>query len=291
MKKHGFAITMALVVAFFVAVVGLTNVAQSNATTEVASTVEAKTAWSNQLNAHWNYRVYLPKGYDQPENADTKYPVVYMMHGWGGNVTNMTDTARIDSKKILDDLIDSGKVKPMIVVFIDGFNSYYVDGPEFKMESAITEDLVPMIDANYRTIASRDGRAVAGISMGGYGAQNLALNHQDMFCCAGMMSPALWDGDLPEIAAIGGSPLEAVYREHSYENNLEKATSTDTSFFVYQGEGDQVVDVNAVDNFVKTATDKGFDVQYSTMEKGPHAWATWKTMYPTILQEISDRLS
>lgn len=288
MRKHGFAVALALVVAFMAAVIGLTNVSKQNAVPQPKSAVDAKTAWSPQLSLHWNYRVYTPKGYSDAENAGRRYPVVYMLHGWGGNVTNMTDSARIDSKATLDSLIDDGKIQPMIVVFVDGFNSYYVDGPALKMESAITRDLVPLVDSQYRTLATRDKRAIGGISMGGYGALNLALGHQDLFCAAGLMSPALWDGALPDIAAIGGSPLEEAYRSHSYENAIANAASTSTAIFIHQGLADQVVNVGSVENCAKLASQRGFTVSYSTMEKGPHTWATWKTMYPQVLEELSD---
>ena len=80
------------------------------------SQVIADTQWSDTMQIHWNHRVYLPKEYE--ENLDKKYPVLYVLHGWGGNVTNTTDETRIDSKSILDKLIDDKEIEPMIVVFV-----------------------------------------------------------------------------------------------------------------------------------------------------------------------------
>ena len=101
---------------------------------EKSSEIIAETKWSNILKIHWNYRVYIPKEYNN--NFDKRYPVIYVLHGWGGNLTNTTDNTRIDSKSILDDLIEKNEIIPMIVVFVDGFNSFYLDGPTFVFRSS-----------------------------------------------------------------------------------------------------------------------------------------------------------
>ena len=174
-----------------------------NKNKEKASEIIAEIMWSEVMELHWNYRVYIPKEYG--ENLDKNYPTLYVLHGWGGNLTNTSDETRIDSKSVLDNLIDNKEIKPMIVVFVDGFNSFYVDGPTFKMKSAIVKDLIPFIDSKYRTLSNKSSRAIAGISMGGYGALNIALSNSEIFASVGLMSPAIWDK--PDDNPIYRTPL------------------------------------------------------------------------------------
>lgn len=274
---------------FFIGIAGIVSNEVFAEKQEVGpvSQVIADTKWSDSLNIHWNHRVYLPKEYNLEENKDKEYPVVYMLHGWGGNVTNTTDPVRIDSQSILDGLIDSGEIEPMIVVFVDGFNSYYLDGPEFAMETAVVDDLIPLIDSTYRTIDKKEGRAISGISMGGFGSLNISLSNPDMFDSIGLMSPALWS-EISSDHAIAGTPLADAYTSNSYEKILDKTKETELEIFVHHGKNDEIVEYKNVDNFVELAKNKGFEVEYTLKEEYPHAWASWRSMYPELFKQISE---
>ncbi|WP_195266803.1 alpha/beta hydrolase-fold protein [Clostridium sp. 1001275B_160808_H3] len=252
---------------------------------EKTSQVIADTKWSDTMQIHWNHRVYLPKEYE--EKLNKKYPVLYVLHGWGGNVTNTTDETRIDSKSILDKLIDDKEIEPMIVVFIDGFNSYYVDGPTFKMKSAIINDLIPLIDSKYRTLSNKNNRAIAGISMGGFGSLSIALSNSNMFSSVGLMSPAIWDV-IEKDNSIYGSPLEEKYYENSYKNLIKKIKSKDIDIFVYYGKADEVINYKNIENFISFVKNFGFNVKYECEDQGTHAWPTWREMYPKVLKDISN---
>lgn len=125
--------------------------------------------------------VAVPDSY--MEEGDTAhYPVVYLLHGFGDNHRYYA------SKTPLDELATQYGV---IIVCPDGRNSWYWDSPidpQMQMESFITEELVPAIDLNYRTIASPASRAINGLSMGGHGALWLALRHPDVWGNATSMS-------------------------------------------------------------------------------------------------------
>jgi S-formylglutathione hydrolase FrmB len=155
--------------------------------------------------------VYLPRGYDaQPAR---RWPVFYYLHGLGGNETNWVEGGKLGAAA--DELGLAA-----IVVMPDGDDGFYVDSPAKidydrcmkdgtglfvqatqprdttcvrarRYESYITKDLVGWADTRYRTIASRDGRAIAGLSMGGFGAMALALRHPDMFAAAASHSGAI----------------------------------------------------------------------------------------------------
>ena len=116
--------------------------------------------------------------------------MIYLMHGVGGHQLNMIE--RFSTPDILNKLIGEGKLPECIVVFIDGYNSFYYDGPGLAMETAIIQDLIPFIDANYNTLATKEGRMIGGISMGGYGAARFALKYPEMFSTALLLSPAVW---------------------------------------------------------------------------------------------------
>ena len=252
---------------------------------EKSSEVIVETIWSDILQIHWNYRVYLPKEYN--ENLDKKYPVLYVLHGFGGNVTNTSDETRIDSKSVLDTLIENNEINPMLVVFVDGFNSFYVDGPAFKMKSAIVNDLIPFIDSKYRTFTDKNNRAISGISMGGFGALNIGLSYINMFASVGMISPAIWD-KIKKNNALYGTPLLEAYYENFYNNLIKELKSKDVNIYVYHGKEDKVITYENIDNFVSFARNYGFDVKYELQDKWPHNWETWREVYPKVLKDISN---
>jgi len=133
-----------------------------------------------------SYLVYLPPGYSDPVNRARRYPVLYLLHGAPGQPSDWTNGLHI--QLVADELIARGRLRPLIMVMPEGnggvwHDSQYInrfDGT-FNAATYIARDLVRVVDARYRTIAARGGRAIAGISEGGYGAMNLALTHRATF--------------------------------------------------------------------------------------------------------------
>ncbi len=124
--------------------------------------------------------VYTPPGYNAA--AEKRYPVVYDLHGSGGGSPER-QWARVHAT--LTKAMDSGAVPPTIYVFVNGLgDTGYIDFPDGrgpKVFSSIVTELIPFIDARYRTIAERRGRGVDGFSMGGSGSLMLALKRPDLF--------------------------------------------------------------------------------------------------------------
>jgi S-formylglutathione hydrolase FrmB len=126
------------------------------------------------------FQIYLPPGYDTPANATTRYPTVYDLHG-------LTGSQFEDPQWVVPSLEAAMKAKvigPVIVVFPDGLvESYYTDSKDGKKpsETRVVRELVPHVDATYRTVAHRQLRAVTGFSMGGYGAMELATKFPEVF--------------------------------------------------------------------------------------------------------------
>jgi endo-1,4-beta-xylanase len=123
------------------------------------------------------YCLYLPPSYDT--HAEWRYPVIYHLHGAGGN-----ETRSVYSAKVLHEGILTGKLPEIIMVFPNGGRStVYQDSGDgrFMAETTVHKELIPHIDATYRTIADRKARCIEGFSMGGRGSTNLAMKYPEMF--------------------------------------------------------------------------------------------------------------
>ncbi len=138
-----------------------------------------------------SYNVYLPHDYDS--NGTTRYPVMYLLHGSGGTATSWDKFW-----PILDTMIEEKTIPPVIAIAPVTGNSYWVDSDKFgAVESAVIQDLIPLVDSSYKTIDSREGRGLVGFSMGGYGALRYSLAYPDMFGGATLLSPAIQHGEAP----------------------------------------------------------------------------------------------
>ncbi|PYS87465.1 MAG: hypothetical protein DMF62_12425 [Acidobacteria bacterium] len=130
------------------------------------------------------YRVILPAGYAKA--AAKRFRVIYLLHGLTGHYPNWTT---------LGTLPKSAEAFNFILVTPEGDNGWYNDSPTItnaKYESYIIKELIPEIDAKYRTVNDRKGRAIAGLSMGGYGALKFGLKYPQMFSLVGSFSGAIF---------------------------------------------------------------------------------------------------
>lgn len=140
---------------------------------------------SAKNDAEVGYYVYLPPGYDDGANAERRYPVVYYLHG--GRPGGEQKSVRM--APLFDEAIRARRVPPMIYVFVNGGAMSHYDFPALKSygETAFVRELIPHIDATYRTIASRDGRGLEGFSQGGRGTGRIMFKYPELFSsCAPM---------------------------------------------------------------------------------------------------------
>ncbi|NDV78666.1 alpha/beta hydrolase family protein [Dysgonomonas sp. 511] len=147
-----------------------------------AQKVDTVEVFSQKMNKALKNVVILPEGYDKAN--DKRYPVVYLLHGYGGKHSTWVD----HTKKSLPQ--DASKWD-VIIVCPDGQNSWYWDSPVnpgMQFETYVSKELIGFVDENYNTIASPKGRAVTGFSMGGHGGLWLGINHPDVFGACGSMS-------------------------------------------------------------------------------------------------------
>lgn len=138
------------------------------------------------------YNIFLPIGYNGNKDVPQKrYPVVFLLHGLTGNYKNWSEKTDFTWKM-------AGL--EVIVVMPEGENGWYTDGAtnaNDKYESYIIKELIPEIDKRFRTVADRKNRAVAGLSMGGYGALKFGMKYPEMFSLAGSFSGALGAATFP----------------------------------------------------------------------------------------------
>jgi len=140
--------------------------------------------FSTSVERPTKYNIVLPRGY---ESSDRRYPVLYLLHGLSQNYRAWSRQGVGFYAPLFD----------MIIVMPDAGNSWYVNwaksdgGQKNDWEDHIVRDLIGHVDATYRTIATREGRAINGLSMGSYGALTLGLRHPDLFVSIGSHSGAL----------------------------------------------------------------------------------------------------
>jgi enterochelin esterase-like enzyme len=137
--------------------------------------------------------VYTPPQYDK--NSQKRYPVLYLQHGWGEDETAWSNQGH--ANLIMDNLIAEGKIEPFIIVMTYGMtNDTKIGGlRDFKIEpfqTVLVDELIPYVDANFRTIADQSHRAMAGLSMGGMETHAITLNRPDVFSYYALLSGGIY---------------------------------------------------------------------------------------------------
>jgi len=131
------------------------------------------------------FSVYLPPTYNTPQGKNKHYPTLYLLHGSPGSYTDWLTAA--NANQSADTLIDSKKTPELIMIFPDGNGPIFPSewGNSFNqqqlMETFVAVDLVKYVDQKYRTIPQAADRGIGGLSMGGFGAMNIAVHHPDIF--------------------------------------------------------------------------------------------------------------
>jgi len=160
-----------------------------------------------------HYCVYLPAGYDAAATKQPKprYPVLYFLHGLGDNEQTLFNSG---GWTLLDDLRRQGKIGDFLIVAPEGRRSFYINSADgsVRYSDFFLREFIPHIESRYRIRAGRDGRAISGISMGGYGALRFAFAHPEMFSAVSAQSAALITESPQNIDTAGrsGAPLAKV---------------------------------------------------------------------------------
>jgi S-formylglutathione hydrolase FrmB len=162
---------------------------RSTPTTWVTEAVQGpglhyRTFFSQTVQSDVSYHIYLPPSYDK--NKQQRYPVLYWLHGLGSGTQGLPRLALI-----FNGAIESKKIPPMIIVFPGGDKASmwcdWKDGSK-PTETVLIKELLPDVEAHFRTVASREGRLIEGFSMGGYGAARLGFKYPELFGAISILS-------------------------------------------------------------------------------------------------------
>lgn len=255
MKKYFFCFLLAL----FIGVVPL-----------IAAHIQPVKTYSKCMNKEIPAVIITPDGY----SIQKKFPVLYLLHGYSGNNS--------DWIKKVPEIKEYADMYKFIIVCPDGnFSSWYMDSPidsSFRYETYTSKELPHWIDSHYSTIASRKGRAITGLSMGGHGALYLAFRHQDIFGAAGSMSGGVDLRPFPQNWDI--SKRLGTYAKHpgNWEKNsvinLVHLLTTDSLQITFDcGSSDFFYQVNC--NLHKKLLERNIPHDF-TVRPGVHNWKYWK---------------
>ncbi len=240
------------------------------------------------------FGVIFPMGYKSPHKKDVRYPVIYLLHGLTGNSNNWIERTR---------LLEYATEYSVIFITPEGGDGWYtnsVSNDKEKWESYIIEELVPEVDKRFRTLATRDKRAIAGLSMGGFGSLKFGLKYPDKFVLAGSFSGALGAAQITEKAIPGaiGKTIDGIFGPDG--SDTRKANDifaiirsltpekTKTIPFIYLDCGTEDFLFANNREFVNLLVEKKVPHEYRQLP-GAHDWKYWDKQVQEFLR-VADRM-
>ena len=230
--------------------------------------LSSKYYFSKVTNSWRRLFVYTPAGYDI--NAKVKYPVIYIQHGGGEDERGWAVQGKTDI--ILDNLIAEGKAKPMIVVISNGNVSAsggYTSSAMAAFKEEITNNIVPFIDKNFRTLTDVKSRALCGLSMGGGQAFYAGLGSLDCFASVGVFSSGIFGG----IANPTGKVFDADKEIPGLLSKAQQFNQKLKLFYISVGEQDPRFEFTQKE--AKKFQNNGLKVQFASFP-GDHEWQVWR---------------
>ena len=252
--------------------------------------VLAVSVWSPALGRGVPAQVYLPPA----ALASARYPVLYLLHGVPGDAVSMFHGLGLAST--LDRLIDGRQIPPLVVVApSDGPTTATdtewedsVTDPTASWATFVADDLVAWADRNLPVCTTRDGRAVAGISMGAFGAVNLALRHPDEF--GAVMS---WSGyfvaNTPDVDGPAGSPDAAQDSPLRYLPSVASSVRAEGLRIAFYSSGSDPFNGENV-AFAAALSAAGIPYQFETVPGG-HMMAVWRSQLAPQLRWLGSALT
>jgi S-formylglutathione hydrolase FrmB len=257
---------------------------------------------STILSKDMEYSIYLPADY---ETSNRRYPVLYLLHGYGDDETGWTQFG--EAHLICDRSIQAGETAPMIIVMPDAGVTWYINSYDGKVnyEDYFVKELIPHVDETYRTRPTKQYRAIAGLSMGGYGTLIMATKHPEMFSSAAPLSSGvftdeeiisgddrLWKTVLGDLYGkkelVGKSRLTDHYLKNSILKIVEQANTDDLKkvrFYIDCGDEDFLIKGNMA--LHSALIDKKIPHEFRVRD-GVHNWTYWRTALPEVLKFVSE---
>lgn len=233
---------------------------------------------SKALAGETTYCVFMPSAIRSGE----RLPVLYLLHGWSGGYRDWAERTS---------LADMLRGRKLIVVTPDGgFAGWYVDSPVVRnsnYETLITQDLIEDVDARFPTIPGREGRAIAGLSMGGHGALLLAVRHPGLYASASSLSGILrvtnHYGKWNTTATLGELPgAAAFWKEHCVWDQADRFTTAGLKIMFDVGTSDTTGAVTDNRQFHEELVKRSIEHRYAE-HPGGHTWKYWGEHLPEHL--------
>lgn len=250
----------------------------------IGSTKQEITVFSTAMNKQIKNTIILPDGYTK--NAQN-YPVIYVLHGAGGNHTNWPTKA--------PNIMKLADTYNCIIVCPDGspnswyFNSLHDVGSQY--ETYISKELVNYIDSNYKTRANKNGRAITGLSMGGHGAFYLAFKNQDIFGAAGSMSggvniiPFHNNWGIAKHLGVYNANTKQIWQNHSVNHMLHLVENSSQPLIFDCGIDDFFYEINK--QLHQNMLEK--NISHTYIERpGAHNWQYWNKAIPYHFQFFTE---
>ena len=245
------------------------------------------------------YALYLPAGY---VTSHERYPVLFLLHGHGGGELDWVHGGGLAAT--LDRLITAGAVPPMLVVMPGLGNGWDVDnldpGGSGRTETAFLADIVPAIDRQWRTRGERSARAVAGLSMGGFGALRFAMLRPDLFAAAASLSGALLTNEraadrdwAPWLAEAFGAPVDlARYRRASPFGLVDALAAAEhqPALYLACGDDDELGLEEGNLEFYLALRRVGVRAELRITDGG-HDWGLWSRQLEPMLRFVGGELA
>ena len=256
--------------------------------TSMGVTVHDVVFKSAALERDSKYRILLPNGYAESTH---RYPVLYLLHGVFGCSENW---------ETLTNLSKYASSTELIIVMPDAGNSWYVNSycnRKHRFEDLIIQDLMPEVEARWRTLRSSHRRAIAGLSMGGYGAFRFAIKYPDTFSVAASISGAFngprdldsrRDDLRDDLSAAFGPPESRNRAGNDLFELFPKADRESLPYFYLDcGTGDEFCEVNR--RFAALLCSAKVRYEYHELS-GAHSWKYWDQRIAAVLPMIDKML-
>ena len=256
-------------------------------------TVEHCSMSSDVLGVNKDFSIYLPNGY---EDSERRYPVLYLFHPAGGTHEMWISMGNLP--QIADDAIRSGMAEPMIIVMPDasgngdfhlGQHLGYFSVPGWDYEAYFHNELIPLIDSSYKTIADKKHRAITGASMGGEAAIAYAQKHPDIYGASCAMSGILGHPEQSQMAQTDKDYAAALIANDpfAFVKNATPQTIEQLKgirWYADCGDNDYFYEGNV--EFFLAMKKQGIPIDYR-MRSGVHGWYYWITGLAPILHFLS----
>jgi S-formylglutathione hydrolase FrmB len=276
------------------------------------SSIQTEMHKSEVLKREMRYSVYLPPSYN---TSNRSYPVVYLLHGMTGDYTDWVNKGEADF--ITTKAIENGKTPELIIIMPDGlYDAFYQNNfdKSIMWEDYFIKELMPIVEKKYRILGNRANRAIAGLSMGGYGSMYQALKHRDLFSYCYAMSaafleiepiksgetPTAWFEDL--YIKLWGKRNESGLHQNYLSNSILEMVKAMPEYkapqgwppspgadlglpkiFIDCGDDDFLLKMNT--NLVHALKDKKIPFEFRVRDGG-HDWSYWRSALEIALEVI-----